>query len=252
VNVSEFVHSIPGFSGKNHPEKIKAFGWFLHAHVKADRFGAAEIRRCYDDSNQDPPANMHRFLESLAEKRPPDLLKDARGYRLAQAVREQHDRTLGRVEAVITIEKMLTDLPGLIADESERVFLTEALTCYRHGAFRAAIVMAWNLAYDHLARWILADAPRLANFNAGIAKKNSQKAHITIAKREDFEGLTENETVEIAAKLPAFSANVATSLKEKLRRRNTYAHPSLHKATRAQVDDMITDLVHNVVLRLTL
>lgn len=252
MDVNEFVRQIPAFSSKNHPEKIKAFGWFLHTQAGRDRFDAREIRRCYDDAHLDQPADMNRFLRSLTEKRPPELLRDARGYRLAQAVRERLDRELGKVETVLVVEKMLTDLPGKIADEGERLFLAETLTCYRHGAFRAAIIMAWNLAYDHLARWVLSDAQRLADFNAGIPRRNPRKAHVKIAKREDFEELKEDETVDIIGGVAGVSANVKRLLKEKLGRRNTYAHPSTLKVERAQVDDMITDLVNNVVLHLKL
>ena len=44
MDANEFVRQIPAFSSKNHPERIKAFGWFLHTHGGRDRFGAAEIR----------------------------------------------------------------------------------------------------------------------------------------------------------------------------------------------------------------
>jgi hypothetical protein len=252
MEVGDFVRQIPSFSSKNHPEKIKAFGWFLHVHRAQERFSASDIRRCYDDVHLDQPSNTNRFLDSLAEKRPPEVLKDVRGYRLAQQVRDRLDRDLGKVEAVLLIEKMLTDLPGKIADDGERLFLLEALTCYKHNALRAAVVMVWNLAYDHLARWVLADPVRLNAFNVGIPKRNPKKAHVVIAKRDDFEELKEDETVDIVGGLPGITGGMKKILKEKLGRRNSYAHPSTLKIERAQVDDMITDLVNNVVLNLTL
>jgi len=153
---------------------------------------------------------------------------------------------------VVKVEKMLTDLPGKIADEAERTFLSEALTCYRHSAFRAAIVMTWNLAYDHVCRWILADPKRLAAFNTGIPKRNPKKAHVSITARPDFEELKEDETVDILGGVPGITDNIKNVLKEKLKRRNRYAHPSTLIVERAQVDDMITELVNNVVLHLKL
>lgn len=252
MEVGEFIRQIPGFAAKNHPEKIKTFGWFLHTQRGQDRFSAADIRKCYDDVHLDQPANTNRFLDSLAEKTPPELLKDARGYRLTQSVRDRFDKAFGQVEAVVVVEKMLSDLPGKIADDGERLFLTEVLTCYKHDARRAAIVMTWNLAYDHLVRWVLDDAQRLADFNAGIPKRNPKKAHITITKREDFDELKEDETLDIVGGLPGFSGNIKRLLKEKLGRRNTFAHPSTLIVERAQVDDMITDLVNNVALNLKL
>lgn len=248
MEIKDFVRSIPNFAARNHPERIKAFGWFLHTHRGVAAFSAANITKCYRDADLNEPGNMARFLDSLTEKKPPELLKDSRGFRLSQAVRAKLDAELGKADVVIVVEKMLTELPGKIADEGERLFLIEAITCYRHSAFRAAIVMVWNLAYDHLARWVLADQQRLADFNAGIAKRNKSKAHITIKTREDFEELKEDEMLDILGYLPGFSGNVKRMLKEKLGRRNTAAHPSTLTIGRSQVDDMITDLVNNVVL----
>lgn len=248
MTVEEFVRSIPNFAAKSHPERIKAFGWFLHTQQNAAAFTSADITRCYRDAHLNEPANMGRFLDSLAEKKPPELLKSGRTFRAAQPIRERLDRELGKADVVIVVEKMLTDLPGKITNESERLFLNETLTCYRHGAFRAAIVMVWNLAYDHIARWVLADQQRLDEFNAGIPKRNSKKGHVKIATRDDFEELKEDETVDIVGKLAGVSDNVKKTLKEKLGRRNMYAHPSTLTITRPQVDDMITDLVNNVVL----
>ena len=252
MEIQDFVRDIPGFSGKNHPEKIKCFGWFLHVHRGLERFQAADVRRLYKDAHIEEPANTNRFLDSLTEKQPKELLKDVKGYRLAQHVREALDAKLGKVETRIVVEKLLGDLPGKIADEGERVFLSEVLTCYKHGAFRAAIVMMWNLAYDHVRRWVLDDAARLAEFNAGIPKRNRSKAHVTIAKSEDFEDLKEDEVVDILGWVTGISGSVKRLLKEKLGRRNTFAHPSLLVVDRPQVDDMITDLVNNVILSLKL
>ena len=251
MDVKEFVRQAPSFSAKNHPEKIRAFGWFLHSQGQ-ERFGAADLKRCYDASNLAKPVNMQRFLDSLAEKRPPELLKDAGGFRLAQEVRDRLDLVYGKAEVVIVVERMLTDLPGKIADEAERLFLDEALTCYRHRAFRAAIVMVWNLAYDHVARWVLADPTRLAEFNAGIPARNRAKAHVKITTRDDFAELTEGEAVDILGGVTGVTDNMKKMLKEKLGRRNTYAHPSTMIVDRPQVDDMITELVNNAILRLTL
>lgn len=248
MDIKEFVRGTPNFAARNHPERIKAFGWFLHTYRDMPAFSAGDISKCYSDADLDPPANMRRFLDSLAEKRPPELLKDSRGFRLAQPVRERLNQEFGRGEVVLTVEKMLMDLPGKITDDSERLFLDEALTCYRHNARRAAIVMVWNLAYDHVCRWVLADPKRLAEFNGRIPGRNKSKANVTIAKREDFEELKEDETVDIVGGMTGVSANVKRALKEKLGRRNTYAHPSTLTIERPQVDDMITDLVNNVVL----
>ena len=85
-----------------------------------------------------------------------------------------------------------------------------------------------------------------------VNKRNAKKAHVQIVRREDFEELKEDETVDIVGGLPDITANMKRILKEKLGRRNTYAHPSTMTIARPQVDDMITELVNNVVLKLKL
>ena len=151
------------------------------------------------------------------------------------------------------MSKLLSELPGKIADEAERIFLKEAITCYHHKAFRAAIIMAWNLTYDHMARWIIADPARLTAFNSKIAERlggpNSRRGGTTIAKREDFDQLEEKEMIDImgtAALLP--SSNEKKILDMQLTRRNMAAHPSLVTIDAPQADDTITSLVQNIVL----
>lgn len=250
MEIGDFVRQVPSFSTKSHSEKIALFGWFLHTHRAKQRFSANDIRGCYAEAHLVGPVNVNRSVGALTEKQPPDLLRDAGGFRLSHALRESLDRAFGRAQSFVVVEQMLLDLPGKISDEGERLFLAETLVCYRNGAFRAAVVMAWNLTYDHVARWVLADAQRLADFNAGIPKRNPRKAHVVVRKRDDFEELKEDETVDIVGGLTGISGGVKKILKEKLGRRNTYAHPSTLEIARPQVDDMIFDLVTNVVVAL--
>lgn len=254
MELQEFVRQVRGFDQLTHPEKIKHFAWWLHVHGKRDRFDLATIRGCYQKLNIPHSANPAQDLTRLEAKCPRELLKDAGGYRLEGSIRQRFDAKYGEHGTVVVVSQTLKALPGRISDQAEKLFLSEALTCYRNQAFRAAIVMTWNLAYDHLLNWILADTKRLADFNAAIVKRYPQdkkKAGLAIGVRIDFEDLKESETIEIAAKAALFSDSVKKILLEKLTKRNTAAHPSLVTVTIHQADDVITDLVNNVVLALT-
>lgn len=55
----------------------------------------------------------------------------------------------------------------------------------------------------------------------------------------------------VAQHAKLISKNIADIMREKLKRRNAAAHPSNVTFTQAQADDTITDLVHNVIARLT-
>ena len=94
---------------------------------------------------------------------------------------------------------MLADLPGKISDAGERVFLVEAITCDRHQAYRAAIVMTWNLAFDHLVTWLFAEPTRLVAFNASLPVRLGGKrwAGFVVNTRDDLEELTESQVIQI-------------------------------------------------------
>jgi hypothetical protein len=250
MTVKEFVAAVPGFAALQHPDKILHFGWYLHAHGGKERFDQAAIRACYRGEHL-PEPNYSEQFKRLVEKRPKVLLHDNGGYRLEHAARAKLDEKYGEHETTIAVSKLLKELSGKVADEAERLFLNEAISCYHHKNFRAAIIMAWNLTYDHLLRWIIADSGRMAAFQANIAGRIGPKkaAAITITNRESFEDLKESETLDICGSAGLFaSANTKKILDMQLTKRNMAAHPTLQEIGAAQADDAITSLVQNVVL----
>jgi hypothetical protein len=251
MELQDLVGQIPRFVELTHPERIKIFGWYLHTHRNRHRFNIADVRLCYNEIGLRLPSNISQDCSRLEDRG--ELLKYTDGFRLEWSVREELNSKYGEHEVTIAVRQLLSDLPGKISNQGEKLFLTEAISCYRHRAFRAAIVMSWNLAYDHLLNWILVDATRLADFNVHIAGRIGAKraAAITIARREDFEDLKEAEVVDICGSASLFgSDNVKKILHEQLNRRNMAAHPSLVVIGPSQAEDAITSLVSNVVLRL--
>lgn len=245
------VAQIEGFAGWSHPDKIKLFGWYLHVHKKQERFSAPDIKKCYEKLNYEVP-NLARDLPRLADRTPPELLKDGGGYRLEARVRSALDAKYGEAQTTIVVKKLLAELPAKVPGIEERAFLEEVIRCLRAQAFRATVVMAWNLAFDHLLHWLLKDAARLAKFNARIpVKYPGKKPMPVIAKFEDFEDLKEREVIEVCSSAGLISDGVFKILKEKLDRRNTAGHPSKVEVLQSKAEDTIEDLVTNVVLKLT-
>jgi len=159
------------------------------------------------------------------------------------------DKRFGGNPATVAVSKLLSDLPSKVPSLIERDYLSEALNCYKVKAYRAAIVMTWNLAYDHLMEWLLSDAKRLQKLNDGI-KSRYPKKNVEISIRDDFSELKESELIGACSTAKLLNKNVFEILESKLKRRNTVAHPSTVVVTQAQADDVITDLVNNVVLAL--
>jgi hypothetical protein len=248
--LADFVKRVSGFGALTHAEKIKHFGWYLQTERGQETFRAPDIRTCYESAHLDPPVNLPRSMNALTEKKPPDLLKRNGAYRLHANPLAELTKLYGRPESTVAVEKAVAELPVKLTSASERLFLEETLTCYRNHAFRAAIVMAWNLAYDHLLHWILKEPSRVTAFNTEVARRFAKKGYSAVAVRSDFEQMKEAEVIDAAGVLPGITDNMKRTLKEKLGRRNTYAHPSTMTVAKPQVDDMVTDLVNNIVLRL--
>jgi len=242
----DFAGSVPGFYRKTAVEQLLALAWFAEAQQQRLSFDGRYMRQCFREAGLEPP-DLSVYLPRLASKKPPQLMKEKGGYRLAGATRRELDKRFGGDPTVVAVAKTLEELPAKLPDLAERVFLTETLNCYRVKAYRATITMAWNLAYDHLMGWIVEDPARLAAFNTGLATRYPKKT-VAIAKAEDFDELKESETIEAARTGRVLDKNTTQILKDKLNRRNMAAHPSRVMFTQHQADDAITDLVNNVIL----
>lgn len=242
------VARVPDFDTAPPKEQIKLFAWWLHSHRGMEMFGPADIRACYDKLHMSHQA-VATYLGRLVDSK--ELLKDKGLYKLGRGVRTELDKKYGVHHSVIAVSKLLSELPDKVPSLAEKTFLNEAMKCYEIEAFRACIVMTWNLAYDHLANWILNNPQRLADFNAAITKRFPKRTGIAIAQRDDFEEFTEADMIEVCYTANLVNKNTTEILRGKLKRRNAAAHPSTVVIVQSQADDVITDLVNNVVLALT-
>jgi hypothetical protein len=161
------------------------------------------------------------------------------------------DAKYGSHPTILQVTKLLADLPDNIPDLAEKIFLREAIDCYRVRAYRACVVMTWNLAFDHLLNWILKDPARLAACNAAIPRRHPKRVGVLIKTYDDFaDEFKEAEIIEVCNTAQTVNGNIIKILKEKLVKRNMAAHPSSVVVVQSQADDVVTDLVNNVVLAL--
>jgi hypothetical protein len=107
-------------------------------------------------------------LFSKSEKNPKELLKDSRGYSLVRQLRDEMARRYSARPTAVYISTLLRELPAELPNLAERTYLDEALACFNAGAFRASIVMCWNLAYEHFCEFVL--SKHLTDF-----KRNSRR-----------------------------------------------------------------------------
>lgn len=244
----EFVSSIPGFSKLSPTEQIKRFCWYLAWHKQRQTFTGADVGSCFDAVQCPKPSSVGPFLTSLAGQKPAFLLKRSGAYALSVHAHEQFDGALGKREATVVVDKLLQDLPSHLSIQCEKVYLEEAITCFKYKAYRAAIVMTWNLAYDHLCNLVIKN--HLAAFNVQLPLSFPRADILVINSRDDLTALKESQVLQVMKSANIISGSVHKILKEKLDRRNIAAHPSGVSIAPQTAEEFIIDLVTNVVLKL--
>lgn len=247
MDLLDHVSTITNFDNLNHVEKVKYFAWYLTTHGNKPTFTTRELGICFESVSAEKPSSVSPFLASLANRKPPVLLRRSNGFVLERrALRELDDR-YGQREITIQIHRLLAELPSKVHQNAERAYLEEALVCFRHGAFRASIVMTWNLAYDHLCQVVLSS--HLVAFNNQLPKSFPKSKVSAVVKRDDFGDLKESDVIQVCKSAGIISGSIHKILKEKLDRRNIAAHPSAVSISQLTAEEYIRDLIENVVLR---
>jgi hypothetical protein len=247
MHLTEFVAETQGFESLQLREQIRLFGWFLHTYGNAPSFDNDAIRGCFRQLHMVTP-DVHKFLPRMADAKPPELLRQGGGYKLARLVKLRLDEKYGTAPRVIAVTNLLANLPSKVPDHAESVFLTEALSCYKVKAFRATTVMVWNLAFHHVLQWLMSEPQRIVEFNQALHTRFPRKAPIT--GRDGFDELKESEIIDVCRTARLLNQNMCDILRDKLRRRNMSAHPSSVIVDQSQADDTIIDLVNNIVVAL--
>lgn len=177
---------------------------------------------------------------------PVKYVKVPGGYRLEQAHKRQLSKTLGAERVVTQTSSELRKLEAALPAGPKRDFLTETVDCFEAGASRAAVVMCWILAVDHMFDHVFAH--KLANFNAVLAKNTDRRVKVTtITTRDDFTEMPEGKFIEFCRSANIITNDVRKILDDKLGTRNSAGHPSSIAIKRSKVIDFIEDLVTNVV-----
>jgi hypothetical protein len=97
------------------------------------------------------------------------------------------------------VSDRLQRLKSQLTDPAQCVFLEETLNCLTVGANRAAIVMGWNLAFDHLTQWIFRH--QLSAYNKELTSQfKDRKKGIycdPVVDYRDFSATTERTVLDV-------------------------------------------------------
>jgi len=212
----------------------------------------ADIVKCYNTLHLGiPPGSLGPYFSTLAKKNG-GLLKNTQGYRLEGTTRAAMQLKYGKAASTAHANAALTALAAKLPSVAEKEYFREVLISHDGGAFRAAVVMTWNVAYSHLCDHVLAN--RSADFHARWTIKMPgmhKNKPLTIANMDDINNLLkESQLLEICRDASIITTNVFNVMDGVLKKRNAYAHPSTAVIDQLQTDAYIADLINNAILKI--
>ncbi|MCX6639570.1 MAG: hypothetical protein NTW14_03690 [bacterium] len=217
-------------------------------------FSANSLKKACQGSLK-PPSDLPKQLKSLSKGRNSPLIIGNRPghYYLAKPGLDEIESYLSKSgflpdysdksikNTVSYLEKIITK----VGEENKRKFLSEAISCLQVSAFRATVIMIWEVVMDHLYDYII--AKKLEDFNNGLSRRSDKYSKLLISKKDDFEDINESTFIEVCKSAGIISKDVRKILDEKLGIRNTYAHPSGVEIHQTKVVNFIEDVVDNII-----
>ena len=239
------ARGVLGFAELNTAEQIRYFCWFLHDVAGRSHFEQSDLSGCFTELALRKPSSMGAYVSKMTRRA--ELLRDRDGYRLERNTLDALRTRFGMRSATIQVHRLLADLPAKLTNIDEREFLDETLRCFQHGAYRAAIVMAWNLAFAHLCEHVL--TARLADFNSRLPLVYPKEKLQQMQRRDDFSELKESQVLSVCRSASITTPSLGRLLDGKLALRNAAAHPSGVKINQVTAEAAIIELVENVILK---
>lgn len=243
MSALRFYNAIPEVDDKTPKELVPFFVYFL-TNEQGESFAATKaIAQCFKDCDLKPPTSLANYLSRGVNGSL--YVKVDGGYRLERKKADELSSLLGTRRAVIQTSGALRSLEASIADPQTKAFLVETVDCFEAGANRAAVIMAWVLAFDHFLNWVFAN--KLTEFNRSYAASNAKNPPSPISSIEDFEAINEDRIITICRSAGIITNGVRDILTTGLRTRNTAAHPSDVMVAQSKTISVIEDLVTNVL-----
>lgn len=247
-SINRFYNSLDNTSSLSQAELIDFFVYFLTIENDKSVASPKGVKECFELCDLHPPARIPAHLSEGTRSNPLKFIKKNGGYRLERGMREKLAAKLGVEKRTVQTSTALRKVENKFKDGAKKDFLKELIDCFEAGANRAAVVMCWILAVDHLTDHIFNH--KLSAFNTALAKNKDKRIKIKqVVARGDFEEIPEGKLIELCRGARIISNDVRKILEEKLGTRNSSAHPSSVQVKKSKVIDFVEDLVENVVLK---
>ncbi|YBV97007.1 hypothetical protein M1D80_08920 [Phyllobacteriaceae bacterium JZ32] len=242
--VTRFYESIDGRAGANDRDLTSFFVYFLTVEQGKEAATAKSLTECFTACDLNVPARLSAYLSEGLKGAIKRYIKTPSGYRLHRTFSDTLLERFGSSRVVLQISAELRSLERNFEEGPKKRFLAEAVDCFEANANRAAIIMTWILAVDHLFDHVLSS--KLNEFNAALAANPDKRIKKAFTK-DDLSELKESKFIELCRSANIISNDIRKILEDALGTRNTAAHPSSVEMTRSKSISVIEDLVINVI-----
>lgn len=250
-NIEVFFKQLPDADNLNASELIDYFSYFHTVHLDNASIKPADIFGYFDHLGLARYSSPSTYLSRNSVKKrgtKPKYLKKKEGYALERSREKEIASSINTSPGKVETSQLLRSLLIKVGDKNENAFLEEAILCYESSCKRAAIVLVWLLAVDHIQKYIY--KKERAAFNVVLLKNTDKRIKISeITKYDDFSEIPEGKFIEFCRSAKIISNDVRKILDQKLGTRNTAAHPASVSISDVKTADFIIDLVENVLLK---
>jgi hypothetical protein len=249
MTLDEFLDNHPEVLSAHMGDQLVAVAWFLLTHEQKPRFTFNEIMgrmKAVGINAAEVPLIGLKYCDPKNQKLMNLIEDNTHYYRLIRSVKNELDTKFADCltpETTTAVSNTLAELPNKYPFLGTCPYWEETIICYRNKALRAAVIMAWNLVYNQLCEYILADPIRMAAFNQCCPRP--------VSIRDDFTEYREADILTWARNASVIIPNIHTILAEKLKRRNIFAHASGITPIAHDVDAFILDLIQHVLPRIS-
>jgi len=248
--VRRFYSSVKDAQALGDPARVELFVYFLTEIDGAESATVQSLVKCFVDCSLTPPRSIPQVLNRGLTSNPRRYVKASVGYKLEYHRRDDLAKQFGAETHTIQVPPELRNLEDKLPEGVGKSWFKEAMDCYGVEAYRAALIMTWIFALDHLLNYVLAH--KLFDFNKALAAHPDQRTARKVGQisaRDDFGPIGEEMLLDLCKTAKVISADVRRVMGGALGVRNTAAHPSGVVVTRSKFVTIAEDLVINVVLK---
>ena len=245
ITLANWTRSVAGFASLSAADHVRSFVWYLNDIAGCSSFTQSDVTGCFVELGLRKPSSIGAYLAKMVDRG--ELLRERGAYRVEHRALDELRVRFGQRPATVYVHRLLAELPANVTTPDEREFLDETLRCFQNGAYRASIVMAWNLAFAHLCEHVF--KVRLADFNARLPLVFPKEKLQQVSRREDFSELRESQVLAVCRSAGITTPSLGRLLDSNLALRNAAAHPSGVTVKQLTAEAAIAELVDNVVLK---